>query len=284
MAVIALSLGFIFTACNKEEKEVAPKEAQQEEVAVEDNASGLSESDEIVAIADDAMNRGGAGMRIAAGHETYESAYGATITVTKNANSTGTITIDFGAGVTGSDGRTRKGKILVDYSGQYHTSNSRQVITFSNYYVNEHKIEGKKTLLTATDLSGSSYPIFVTLIQVEGGKITWKDGKITEWSGERTRRYDYKNTLLDLNDDVLTITGTITGKSRDGVGFTATTTSPLVLSISCAISQKSWLPLQGMLEVTPQAGSKRTVNYGSGNCDRTFTVSVNNKSWDITAR
>ncbi len=284
MAVIALSSGFIFTACNKEAKEVTPKEAQPEEVAVEDNASGLSESDEIVAIADDAMNRGGSSMRVAAGQETYESTYGATVTVNQNGDGTGTVTIDFGNGVTGRDGRTRKGKMLVGYSGQYRTNNSRQVITLDNYYVNEHKVEGKKTLLTTTDLNNSSYPVFVTLIQVESCKIIWRDGKTTEWNGERTRRYDYKNTLLDLNDDELTITGTITGKSRDGIDFTAATTSPLVMSVSCAIAQKSWLPLQGMLEVTPQAGSKRTVNYGSGNCDRTYTVSVNNKSWDISAR
>jgi hypothetical protein len=282
IALLTLSWGFLFTACdNKDEQEVQP---QTEEVAVGDNASGLNESDEVVAISEDALNRGGAAMRVSAEQETYESAYGAIITVQKNGDGTGNITIDFGTGTTGRDGRTRKGKILIAYTGGYRAHNSQQVVTFDNYYVNDHKVEGKKTLITTLDNSNGTYPIFVTRINVENGKITWKDGKTTEWSGERTRKYDYKNTLADPNDDLLTITGSSVGKSRNGIAFTAATVAPLVVKMSCAISQKSWLPLEGALEVTPEAGAKRTVNYGSGTCDQTFTVSVNGKSWDITLR
>jgi hypothetical protein len=284
IALLTLSWGFFFTACNnKEEQDVQPQ-TQTEEVAVGDNATGLNESDEVVAIAEDALDRGGAAMRVSAGQETYQSAYGAIITVQKNGDGTGNITIDFGTGTTGRDGKTRKGKIFIAYSGSYHAHNSRQVITFGNYYVNDHQVEGQKTLLTTIDSSNGTYPIFVTRIKVESGKITWKDGKTTEWSGERTRKYDYKNTLTDPNDDVVTITGTTVGKSRNGISFTAATVAPLVVKLSCAISQKSWLPLEGALEVTPEGGTKRTVNYGSGTCDQTFTVSVDGKSWDITLR
>jgi hypothetical protein len=283
IAVLGLAGGFLFTACTKEEDGVQPQ-TQTEEVAVGDNATGLSESDEVVAIAEDAMNRGGAAMRVSAEQETYESAYGALITVQKNGDGTGNITIDFGTGTTGRDGRTRKGKIFIAYAGNYRTHNSRQVVTFGNYYVNDHQVEGQKTLVTTLDNSNGAYPVFVTNIKVESGKITWKDGKTTEWSGERTRKYDYKNTLTDPNDDVVTITGTTVGKSRNGISFTAATVAPLVVKLSCAISQKSWLPLEGALEVTPEAGTKRTVNYGSGTCDQTFTVSVDGKSWEITLR
>jgi hypothetical protein len=283
IAVLGLAGGFLFTACTKEEDGVQPQ-TQTEEVAVGDNATGLSESDEVVAIAEDAMNRGGAAMRVSAEQETYESAYGALITVQKNGDGTGNITIDFGTGTAGRDGRTRKGKIFIAYAGNYRTHNSRQVVTFGNYYVNDHQVEGQKTLVTTLDNSNGAYPVFVTNIKVESGKITWKDGKTTEWSGERTRKYDYKNTLLDPNDDLVTITGTTVGKSRNGVGFTAATTAPLVVKIACALSQKSWLPQEGALEITPEAGAKRTVSYGSGTCDQTITVSANGKSWDITLR
>lgn len=283
IALLTLSGGVLFTACTKDEKGVQPQ-PQTEEVAVGDNATGLSESDEVIAIAEDALNRGGAGMRVAAGQETYESAYGAIITVQKNGDGTGNITIDFGTGITGRDGRTRKGKIFIAYTGSYRTHNSRQVITFGNYFVNDNQVEGQKTLVTTIDNSNGSYAVFVSQIKVESGKITWKDGKTTEWSGERTREYDYKNTLTDPNDDLVTITGTTVGKSRNGIAFTAATTAPLVVKIGCALSQKSWLPLEGALEVTPEAGAKRTVSYGSGTCDQTFTVSVNGKSWDVTLR
>jgi hypothetical protein len=284
IALLSLSWGFLFTACTKDDQPVQPQEPQTEEIAVSDNTTGLSESDEVVAIVEDALNRGGAAMRVSAEQETYQSAYGAVITVQKNGDGTGNITIDFGAGTTGRDGRTRKGNIFIAYSGSYRAHNSRQVITFGNYYVNDHRVEGQKTLLTTIDNSNGSYPVFVTNIKVESGKITWKDGKTTEWSGDRIRKYDYKNTLADPNDDLVTITGTAVGKSRNGIGFTAATTAPLVIKMSCAVSQQSWLPLEGVLEVTPEAGAKRTVNYGSGTCDQTFTVSANGRSWDITLR
>jgi hypothetical protein len=282
IALLVLPWSFLFTACTKDEQDVQPQ-TQTEEVAVGDNATGLNESDEVVAIAEDAMSRGGAAMRVSTEQETYESAYGALITVQKNGDGTGNITIDFGTGTTGRYGRTRKGKVLIAYAGNYRAHNSQQVITFDNYHVNDNKVEGKKTLVTTLDNSSTPYPVFVTNIKVESGKITWKDGKTTEWSGDRTRKYDYKNTL-DPNDDLVTITGTTVGKSRNGIGFTAATTAPLVVRISCALSQKSWLPQEGALEVTPEAGAKRTVNYGSGTCDQTFTVSVNGKSWDISLR
>ncbi len=284
IALLSLSWGFLFTACTKDDQPVQPQEPQTEEIAVSDNTTGLSESDEVVAIVEDALDRGGAAMRVSAEQETYVSAYGATITVQKNGDGTGNITVDFGGGITGRDGRTRKGKIFIAYTGSYRTHNSRQVVTFGNYYVNDHQVEGQKTLLTTIDTSNGAYPIFVSQIKVESGKITWKDGKTTEWSGERTRKYDYKNTLSDINDDVVTITGTTVGKSRNGMGFTAATTAPLVINVSCALSQKSWLPLAGVLEVTPEAGTKRTVSYGSGNCDQTFSVTANGRTWDITLR
>jgi hypothetical protein len=158
------------------------------------------------------------------------------------------------------------------------------VVTFGNYFVNDHQVEGQKTLVTTVDNSNGSYPVFVTNIKVASGKITWKDGKTTEWSGERTRKYDYKNTPADFNDDLVIITGTTVGKSRNGVGFTAATTAPLVVKVGCALSQKSWLPQEGALEITPEAGTKRTVSYGSGACDQAVTVTANGKSWDITLR
>jgi len=284
IALLSLPWGFLFTACTKDDQDVQPQEPQTEEIAVNDNTTGLSESDEVVAIVEDALDRGGAAMRVSAEQETYVSAYGATITVQKNGDGTGNITVDFGAGTTGRDGRTRKGKIFIAYTGSYRTHNSRQVVTFGNYYVNDNQVEGQKTLLTTIDNSTGSYPIFVSQIEVASGKITWKDGKTTEWSGERTRKYDYKNTLTDFNDDVVTITGTAVGKGRNGIGFTAATTAPLVVKISCALSQKSWLPLAGVLEVTPEAGTRRTVSYGSGDCDRTFSVTANGRTWNITLR
>ncbi len=283
ITLLTLSWGFLFTGCSKDDNTVQPQ-TQPEEVAVGDNATSLRESDEVVTIVEDAMNRSSAAMRVSAEQETFKNEYGAIIIITRNGDGTGNITIDFGTGVIGKDGRTRKGKILVAYTGVYRTNYSRQVITFDNYYVNDNKVEGQKTLLTTTDFSNLLYVVYVTNIKVESGKITRKDGKTTEWSGERVRKYDYKNTPFDLKDDEVTITGTAVGKSWDGISFTAVTTSPLVIRLSCAASQQSWVPLKGVLEVTPQAGAKRIVDYGSGNCDRTFKVTVNDRSWDITPR
>lgn len=185
MSVVALTLGFAFTACNKNEE----KNVQPEEVAVADNNTGLNESDDVIAIAEEAMDRSGANMRVSAEKETFESTYGTIITLTKNGDGTGNIVIDFGSDATGPDNRVRKGKVLIAYSGRYRTHNSQQVITFDNYFVNDNKVEGKKTLLTTIDNSSTAYPLFFTSIKVEGGKITWRDGKVTEWVSDRVRKY-----------------------------------------------------------------------------------------------
>jgi hypothetical protein len=150
--------------------------------------------------------------------------------------------------------------------------------------VNDHQVEGQKTLLTTIDNSNGSYPSLRHQIKVESGKITWKDGKTTEWSGERTSKYDYKNTLTDLNDDWVTITGTHVGKRPQRHRLHGRDHGSPGGKVSCAVSQKSWLPLDGVLEVTPEASTQADRQLRQRHLRPNLSVSANGRSWDITLR
>src|SRR5436190_6315722 len=56
--------------------------------------------------------------------------------------------IDFGtANCLCYDGKHRRGKILVSYTGLYRDSASSHTITFDNYYVNNYKVDGTQTVI-----------------------------------------------------------------------------------------------------------------------------------------
>src|SRR5882724_12626176 len=54
--------------------------------------------------------------------------------------------IDFGSGCTGRDGRTRRGKITVTYSGRMILPGSSASTTFDGYFINDTKVEGTHTI------------------------------------------------------------------------------------------------------------------------------------------
>jgi hypothetical protein len=247
---------------------------------MEDNTTSLAESDDILAITESVMTTNMANMRLSAEEETTSNHCGAIITVDKTAKK---ITIDFGTGKTCDDGRIRKGKIYIDYTGRYRVAGTSQIITFDNYYVNEHKMEGKKTLTHSS--TNSSTIANVTNIQVENFKISFSDGTKVEWSSNRTRNWDNKGTATNFSDDEFTLTGTISGKSKDNKSYTAVIddTKPLLWKVSC-FSESKFIAVSGIITITPESGLEHTVDYGNGACDKIITIRVGGASKQITLK
>lgn len=259
-----------FTACKKD------SEVQPEEVAVEDNNAGLTESEDLVSISDEVMLQNSASLRVSGEGQSY---YGATVTITpKGKNTTGNIVIDFGNGTQGRDGRTRKGKVIITYTSILPESGEQRTFSFDNYYVNDNKVTGTKTVTFSNDPSAGVYTASIN----SSLTIITKAGKTITWNSTRSRSYNTKNTA-DLSDDEISLTGTATGTNRNGTPYAASITSALLFKASC-LSTSGWMPVSGVLEVTPEGGVKRTVNYGSGNCDRVVNVTVGAKSFDVTVK
>jgi len=77
----------------------------------------------------------------------YTQLSGACVTVTETSTTfPKVITFDFGAGCTGPNGHTKKGKIIVDMSGPLTDIGATRSISFDEFYLNDYKITGTKDL------------------------------------------------------------------------------------------------------------------------------------------
>jgi|GEM_PF-553686 len=282
LAVVVCS-SLLFTACNKKDNEAQP---QPEETAVQDNNTGFNESEDLVSVSEVVLDNSdrSSNMRTSAEQTTFTGLNGATITITpKGTNATGRVVIDFGQEIN-YQGKTRKGKVIITYTDVYRVSGAVRTITFDNYYVNDTKITGSKTITFTNNVSRES-AVFSASI-VSDIIFTTKDSKTFTWASTRTRTYDTKGTLSNRNDDELTLTGRASGITRNNIAFTALITTPLLIKASC-VSTSGVLPSSGVLEISPATAGTfvtRVVNYGSGSCDRMVNVTVGSQSFDVTVR
>lgn len=178
-----------------------------------------------------------------------------------------TITIDFGSeGCEGTDQRMRKGKIIINATAPFYEANSVRTITLENYYVDDFKIEGKRTVTNmGTNTDGKQYHTVV----LEGGKITSPEDEIVTREANRTRVWiEGDDTPYNILDDKWSITGSATGTNRRGEDYTANITEPLIFSIGCR-----WKLVQGKVAITIPEHSI-TINYGTGDCDNTTLVTI----------
>src|SRR5690606_16128659 len=89
----------------------------------------------------------------------------------------GTITVDFGSACLDNRGNVRKGKIILAYDGWRFEPGSTVVLTTENYYINDIKIEGTRTL---TNIQGSSKDAPRYNVILTNGKATFGDGSVAE--------------------------------------------------------------------------------------------------------
>jgi hypothetical protein len=199
-----------------------------------------------------------------------------------------TVTVDFGTSCTGYDGRTRKGKVEYTITDRYRNTGCTITVTPIDYYVNDYKVEGSKSV---TNNGRNSSNNLNYTIQITNGKVTTPDGEIITWESTRNREWiegeetnfftidPATSTWMGVDgilDDVYSITGSASGTNRDDVDYTVTITSPLIVKLNCR-----WIT-QGVLEIEPDGLEKRTIDYGNGDCDENVTVEIDGRTYDIT--
>src|SRR5574338_296879 len=128
------------------------------------------------------------------------------------------ITIDFG--VTGctkpSDGHTRKGKIIIDYSNRLTIPGAISTITFDNFYIDDTKIEGTATITNTSSPNNTLLSRQFT-VDVTGGKLSNADGNYVEWSSHKTiTQTGGLSTPLYPKDDAFHIEGHANGRAKKG--------------------------------------------------------------------
>lgn len=184
------------------------------------------------------------------------------------------ITVDFGTGCTSSNGVTRKGKAILTYTGtNFLFPGTTITTTFEGYEVNGLKVAGTRIITNGgIDLINSR----VTLnVKVENGKITWADNTFVTYSSTQTR-------LVKLDDAgyEATVTGSASGKSREGFDYTATIKTPLSFKEEC-VKTGVLVPSLGIVDFSYR-GILVSVNYGFGPCDKIVEITYPGGVKEIT--
>jgi hypothetical protein len=290
LLVTVIATGLLFSACKKHDeassaagkKEFATMSAQSDAAAelvfddVFNNIMGVSNEVGIggTGVFGRADVSAGSGYRV----EGVDSTTCYTV-ITKQLNTATRfplqITIDFGSGCTGRDGRTRKGKIIILYTGHLIISGNSATTTFDGYSLENLKIEGTYKLTNTGTPDKKSYTT-----QVINAKLSQPNGNNMQWNSEKTvAQIEGGITPLIGLDDVFSITGKAGGGIQiDGKYFQWSTaiTAPLTKRYTCR-----WIS-RGTLSLMKGNDAVAVLDYGSGTCDNKASFSVNGQVHEIT--
>jgi len=185
------------------------------------------------------------------------------------------VVIDFGAGCTGRDGRTRKGKIIIVYTGPLFVPGNSTTTTFDGYAVNDISVEGTHKISNVSTQSIKSFRVVVL-----AAKLTKPSGDFTQWNSEKTiSQIEGLGTPLFPLDDVFTLDGGANGSVKKGDRFFQWSTNikePLVKKFVCR-----WI-VKGIVVMRKSNTAVAELNYGNGTCDNKATLTVNGQVREIT--
>lgn len=197
---------------------------------------------------------------------------------------TKTLIIDYGdTNCLCKDGLYRRGLIQLNYNGQYLDSGSFVQVSLNNYFVQDIKFNGTKTIRNLGNDNGNyrfAYEVRNASAETENGTITWEtDAEIEKIAGD--------NTIFNPFDDIYLTTGSSAGVNRNGVSYTANVTTPLKKRIELnAACLKHYV--SGVIRLDDENGNFLEFDYdpiGGEPCDRIARVNINDDFMeDITLR
>ena len=183
-----------------------------------------------------------------------------------------TVTIDFGTGCLGRDGKYRKGKIVSIYTNPMVVPGAKVSTTFVDYFVDSFHIEG--THITENTSTSN----------MQGWKVVVIDGKITNTNTNRWRKWNSTKNVLQIEgngtphfplDDVYKITGNARGSNSAGHTWASLVIEPLIKKFTCP-----WI-VKGTVKLI-RDGREALLDYGNGNCDNLAIIYINGVPHVIT--
>ena len=185
-----------------------------------------------------------------------------------------TVTLDFGGGCIGRDGKMRKGKIVTIFTGPMRIPGSKTSTTFLDYSVDTFAITGTVTVEN-TSLSNKQ----AWRMEVIDGKVTnTQNGFWRKYAGVKERvQTEGNGTPLYLQDDVFKISGNAQGSNSRGNEWGSKITNAIIRKYSCNWRSK------GTVEINRKNNTAlATLDYGDGTCDDKATLTINGVSYTIT--
>jgi len=176
-----------------------------------------------------------------------------------------TVTIDFGNGCLGRDGKFRKGKIVSIYTNPMMVPGAKVSTTFIRYEVDSLKIEG--THITENTSTSN----------MQGWKVVVIDGKVTNSNTNRWIKWNSTKEVLQIAgngtphfpmDDIYKITGNARSVNSGGHTWAAWVIDPLIKKFTCR-----WI-VQGTVRIV-RDGRVAILDYGDGRCDNLAVIIIN---------
>jgi hypothetical protein len=179
----------------------------------------------------------------------------------------GDFTIDFGDGSGCPDStHVKKGKLTdtfnftFGFKPRFHLISSSQIIAFEEFSRGGKVIDG--TFTVKTQAPGTKF------LEIQNVTITYPDGTSASVDGTLTS-VDHNFETLNRGDDTRTLTGELSGHSRDGVEFSANITTEVLFKFACF--KRRDIPVSGIVNITTD-GTSSTLDFGDGRCDKVYTV------------
>ncbi len=265
--LIAAVLLLSFTSCEKEEAENDTFETEQakNDVIAENAFNEISE------IADEAFEQMTGGLKSTEqGIRRLNPC--ATITLDTTVMPR-VLTIDFGEeNCLCNDGKWRRGKIIVTFTGRYYQPGTVITHDLDNYHVNDNHLQGSKVISNLGPNSNGE-PEYSTAVS---GSITFHEtGFIISWESDHLRTWIEGYETPEWWDNVFLITGSGTHSNSSGGGFERTITEPLRREASCSNI------VSGIVETVPVNRPVRILDYGDGTCDNLATLTIGDQTFII---
>jgi len=182
------------------------------------------------------------------------------------------ITVDFGTtNCTCADGRDRRGKIIVTFTGGYRDSGTVVTHSFEDYYVNDYQVTGTKVVVNAGKNTAGNWNYTIDI----DAKIFKPTGDSIIWISTRNNEWIQGDSTVTWLDDVYLITGSGNGVTASGVAFDIEITKALRKEIGYKHLT------EGTIELTPAGKATRIIDYGDGTQDNKATVTIRNKTFNI---
>lgn len=162
-------------------------------------------------------------------------------------------------------GNTKRGMIHVSLSDWWRNEGSLREITFEDFYLNNNRMEGVKTILN-TGLNEEGNLTFTR--KVKDASLTYPDSKKMTWKCEKFSELIEGGQTILFADDVWSVTGGGSGINLDGKAYTMKITKELIYKNGC------FHPVSGVVEITTEGEPLKVIDYGTGACDNLAEVTT----------
>lgn len=291
-SLLAISAAIAFSSCKKDNQSNEPQQDDDLNTSIEaaqNNAIASSQFDDVLNITQSATSED-AGEDISLGTEgafmrgsdpgSMFSRDRRCFTVNVIPKIRGewpkTVTINFGDGCTGKDGKVRKGRIVSIYTKPAFMPGAVVSTTFIGYQVDSFEISGTHKVTNTSTARGISFRVEVV------------QGKITNTNTGSWRKHEANHEITQLdgwNSDInplrngYRITGSTQGASSNGLKWKTQTESPLIKKLDC-----KWIS-KGVLKIwRNDLATAATLDFGDGTCDDQAVITYKNRTKTITLK